>query len=166
MKEGDPLGLLLLIIVCGSRDDLTKWFRQIPVCSDDMHKQVYNWAAQYLTDGHVQMGRVSSADGAQRVPLLARRRLWGAVEEELRRRLRDDRSALWDVLRRAAAQRSSAAGARHTGLWALGLMQDDLAWVALTRGRRRRNSRDEGYCDGAVRRRDLSLRNGSRTKRL
>ena len=132
-EEGDRFGLLLLIIVCGSRDDLTKWFRQIPVCSADMHKQVYNWAAQYLTDGHVQMGRVSSADGAQRVSLLARRRLWDAVEEELRRRLRDDKSALWDVLRRVTAQRSSVACARHTGLWALDLMQDDLAWVALTR---------------------------------
>ena len=98
-----------------------------------MHKQVYNWAAKYLTDGHVQMGRVSSADGAQRVSMLARRRLWGAVEEELRRRLRIDKSALWDLLRRVVAQRSRAAGARHTGLWALDLMQDDLAWVALTR---------------------------------
>ena len=131
-EGGDPLGLLLLIIVCGSRDDLTKWFRQIPVCSRDMHKQVYNWAAKYLTDGHVQMGRVSSADGAQRVSLLARRRLWDAVEEELRRRLREDKSALWDLLRRVVAQRRSVAGARHTGLWALDLMQDDLAWVALT----------------------------------
>ena len=95
-----------------------------------MHKQVYNWAAKYLTDGHVQMGRVSSADGAQRVSMLARRRLWDAVEEELRRRLRVDKSALWDLLRRVVAQRSRAAGARHTGLWALDLMQDDLAWVA------------------------------------
>ena len=132
-EDGDPLGLLVSLIVCGSRDDLTKWFRQIPVWSGDMHKQVYNWAAKYLTDGHVQMGRVSSADGAQRVSMLARRRLWDAVEEELRRRLRVDKSALWDLLRRVVAQRSRAAGARHTGLWALGLMQDDLAWVALTR---------------------------------
>ena len=28
-EEGDPLGLLLLMLVCGLRDDLTKWFRQI-----------------------------------------------------------------------------------------------------------------------------------------
>ena len=93
-EEGDPLGLLLRVIVYGSRDDLTKWFRQIPGCSEDMHKQVYNWAAQYLTDGHVQMGRVSSADGAQRVSLLARRRLWDAVEEQLWRRLREGKSQL------------------------------------------------------------------------
>ena len=33
---------------------------------------------------------------------------------------------------RRPAQRRSVAGAQHTGLWALGLMQGDLEWVALT----------------------------------
>ena len=129
---GDPHALLNKIIVCGSRDDLTKWFRQVPVCSEDWHKQVYNWAGEYLTDGHVQMGRVSSADGAQRLSMVARRILWDEVERELRRRLRENQSPMWDLLRRVVEQRRTVAGAQHTGLWALDLMQDDLAWVAVT----------------------------------
>ena len=51
--------MLALLIVVGTRDDLTKCFRQIPAFSGDWHKQVYNWAGRYLVDEHVQMGRVS-----------------------------------------------------------------------------------------------------------
>ena len=64
-KDGTPMEVRKLLKVVGSRDDLVKWFRQIPLYSMDHCLQCYRWDGQYIVDMHVQMGRQSSADGAQ-----------------------------------------------------------------------------------------------------
>ena len=124
--------ILALLVVCGSRDDLTKWFRQIPLCTLDMHKQVYHWAGRYLVDQHVQMGRVSSADGAQRLSMVAKAILFQRVEARLRELLAAAATALWQFLARIVEYRRVQLGSVHTDLWCIDLMQDDLAWVAIT----------------------------------
>ena len=53
-----------LLIVVESRDDLVKWFRQIPLFSGDHCLQCYHWGGIYIVDMHVQTGRQSSANGA------------------------------------------------------------------------------------------------------
>ena len=127
--------VLALLIVVGTRDDLTKWFRQIPAFSGDWHKQVYNWAGRYLVDEHVQMGRVSSADGAQRLSMAARKILHDRVEARLRHELATNKTPLWDALREIVAFRRELADGNeitNTELWVIDLMQDDLAWVAIS----------------------------------
>ena len=127
--------VLALLVVVGTRDDLTKWFRQIPAFSGDWHKQVYNWAGRYLVDEHVQMGRVSSADGAQRLSMAARKILHDRVEERLRHELATNTTPLWDALREIVAFRRELADGNEittTELWVIDLMQDDLAWVAIS----------------------------------
>ena len=54
-------------VVVGSRDDLVKWFRQIPPYSSDHCLQCHHWGGSYIVDMYVQMRRQSSADGAQRI---------------------------------------------------------------------------------------------------
>ena len=124
--------LVPLLVICGSRDDLTKWFRQIPLCTLDMHKQVYHWAGRYLVDQHVQMGRVSSADGAQRLSMVAKAILFQRVEARLRVLLAAATTPLWVFLARVVEQRRQTTGTKNTDLWVLDLMQDDLAWVAIS----------------------------------
>ena len=124
--------ILALLVVCGSRDDLTKWFRQIPLCTLDMHKQVYHWAGRYLVDQHVQMGRVSSADGAQRLSMVAKAILFQRAEARLRELLAAAATALWQFLARIVEYRRVQLGSVNTDLWCIDLMQDDLAWVAIT----------------------------------
>jgi len=134
-KDGTPMEVRKLLTVVGSRDDLVKWFRQIPLYSGDQCLQCYHWDGQCIVDMHVQMGRQSSADGAQRLSMIASAIAFEAVEEEIERRLQDEASepkALWDVLRRIVDQRRSDTQQLHTGLWILGIMQDDLGYVAIT----------------------------------
>ena len=91
-----------LLFVVGSRDDLVKWFRQIPLFSGDHCLQCYHWGGVYIVDMHVQMGRQSSADGAQRISFVAGAIVFEAVEAEIERLLSDDTSepvALWSALR-------------------------------------------------------------------
>ena len=124
-----------LLYVVGSRDDLVKWFRQIPLFSGDHCLQCYHWGGVYIVDMHVQMGRQSSADGAQRISFVAGAIVFEAVEAELERLLSDDTSepvALWSVLRSIVADRREHTGSRDTGLWFLDVMQDDLGYAALS----------------------------------
>ena len=84
---------------------------------------------------HVQMGRQSSADGAQRISVIAAAIAFEAVEAAIQQRLQDAATTpkeLWCVLRRLVAQRREATGQPHTGLWVLDIMQDDLGYVAVT----------------------------------
>ena len=86
-------------------------------------------------DEHVQMGRVSSADGAQRLSMAARKILHDRVEARLRHELATNRTPLWGALREIAAFRRELANGSevtNTELWVIDLMQDDLAWVAIT----------------------------------
>ena len=46
-----------LLFVVGSRDDLFKWFRQIPLFSGDHCLQCYHWGGVYIVDTHVQMSK-------------------------------------------------------------------------------------------------------------
>ena len=124
-----------LLFVAGSRDDLVKWFRQIPLFSGDHCLQCYHWGGVYIVDMHVQMGRQSSADGAQRISFVAGAIVFEAVEAELERLLADDTSepvALWSALRSIVAHRRECTGSSDTGLWFLGVMQDDLGYAALS----------------------------------
>ena len=84
---------------------------------------------------HVQMGRQSSADGAQRISFVAGAIVFEAVEVELERLLADETSepvALWSALRSIVAHRRECTGSSATGLWFLDVMQDDLGYAALT----------------------------------
>ncbi|KAJ1449016.1 hypothetical protein M885DRAFT_573436 [Pelagophyceae sp. CCMP2097] len=47
--------------------DLSKWFRQMAVASTEWTKQCLNWRGLYYLDVRMQMGKVSSANVAQRV---------------------------------------------------------------------------------------------------
>ena len=42
--------VIAMMVVVGSRDELEKWFRQIPQFSGDHCKQVYHWAGEYIVD--------------------------------------------------------------------------------------------------------------------
>ena len=123
------------LVVVGSRDDLVKWFRQIPLYSGDHCLQCYHWGGSYIVDMHIQMGRQSSADGAQRISLVAAAIVFEAVEMELERILADPSSepkALWEALRAFASERRRCTGSNDTGLWFLGVMQNDLGFAALS----------------------------------
>ena len=80
-KDGTPMEVRKLLKVVGSRDDLVKWFRQIPLYSGDHCLQCYHWDGQCIVDMHVQKGRQSSADGAQRLSMIASAIAFEAVEE-------------------------------------------------------------------------------------
>ena len=124
-----------LLFVAGSRDDLAKWFRQIPLFSGDHCLQCCHWGGVYIVDMHVQMGRQSSADGAQRISFVVGAIVFEAVEIELERLLVDEMSepvALWSALRSIVAHRRECTRSSDTGLWFLGVMQDDLGYAALT----------------------------------
>ena len=122
----------------GSRDDLVKWFRQIPLFSGDHCLQCYHWGGVCIVDMHVQMVRQSSANGAQRISFVAGAIVFEAVEAELERLLADDTSepvALWSALRSIVAYRRERAGSNDTGLWFLDVMHDDLGHAAICRRR-------------------------------
>ena len=124
-----------LLVVVGSRDDLEKWFRQIPQYSGDHCKQVYHWGGHYIVDWHVQMGRGSSADGAQRLSMIGGQIVFEAVEQRLDEELRRGTAAgeePWSTLSRVVEYRRQRTGLTETGLWALDLMQDDLGYVAIS----------------------------------
>ena len=126
----------VLLVVVGSRDDLEKWFRQIPQCNGDHCKQVYHWGGDYIVDWHVQMGRGSSADGAQRLSITGGQIVFEAVvEERLEEELRRGTAAgeePWSTLSRVVEYRRQCTGLTETGLWALDLMQGDLGYVAIS----------------------------------
>ena len=124
-----------LLIVVESRDDLVKWFRQIPLFSGNHCLQCYHWGGVYIVDMHVQMDRQSSADGAQRISFVAGAIVFEAVEAELERLLADETPepvALWSALRSIVAYRQDCTGSSDTGLWFLGVMQGDWGYAALT----------------------------------
>ena len=123
-----------LLVVVGSRGDLEKWFRQIPQYSGDHCKQVYHLGGDCIVDWHVQMGRGSPADGAQRLSTIGGQIVFEAVEERLEDELRRGTAAgeePWSTLSRIVDYRRQCTGLTETGLWALALMQDDLGYVAI-----------------------------------
>ena len=127
---------IAMMVVVGSRDDLEKWCRQVPQFSGDHCKQVYHWAGEYIVDWHVQMGRGSSADGAQRLSMIGGQIVFDAVEEKLEEQLTLHSAGgvePWHTLSVIVAWRRQCTGCKETGLWALHLMQDDLGYVAVTR---------------------------------
>ena len=133
---GVSADVIAMMVVVGSRDDLEKWFRQVPQFSGDHCKQVYHWAGEYIVDWHVQMGRGSSADGAQRLSMIGGQIVFDAVEEKLEEQLTLHSAGgvePWHTLSVIVAWRRQCTGCKETGLWALDLMQDDLGYVAVTR---------------------------------
>ena len=128
----DDANLASLLVVVGSRDDLTKWFRQIPLCSADWHKQVYHWNGKFIVDTHVQMGRQSSADGAQRLSFICAAIVFERVEAILAGKLQAPTTALWKLLKCISERRQRATGRKGSSLWQLDVMQDDLGYAALT----------------------------------
>ena len=128
--------VIAMMVVVGSRDDLEKWFRQIPQFSGDHCKQVYHWGGEYIVDWHVQMGRGSSADGAQRLSMIGGQIVFDAVEAKIEEQLLLHSAGgvePWHTLSVVVAWRRRCTGCQETGLWALDLMQDDLGYVAVTR---------------------------------
>ena len=124
-----------MIVLVGSRDDLEKWFRQIPQFSGDHCKQVYHWGGEYIVDMHVQMGRGSSADGAQRLSMIGGQIVFDEVEARLEEALARGVATgeePWTTLARIVEHRRACTGTSETGLWALDLMQDDLGYVAIS----------------------------------
>jgi hypothetical protein len=134
--DGVSADVIAMLVVVGSRDDLEKWFRQIPQFSGDHCKQVYHWGGSYIVDWHVQMGRGSSADGAQRLSMIGGQIVFDAVEAKIEEQLALHSAngvEPWHTLSVVVAWRRQCTGCQETGLWALDLMQDDLGYVAITR---------------------------------
>ena len=122
-----------VLYIVGDRDDLTKWFRQIPLATLDQHKQVYHWDGRWKVDTHVQMGRGSSADGAQRLSMVARLIVVERVEQRVQQYVASDTSAVGDALRWYMRLYRADTGAEESGLWFIDVMQDDMAWMAVAK---------------------------------
>ena len=69
-REATASEVRTLLVVVGSHDDQVKGFRQVPLVSGDHCLQCYHRDGLYIVDTHVQMGRQSSADGAQRLSII------------------------------------------------------------------------------------------------
>ena len=80
----------------------------------------------------MQMGRQSSADGAQRLSVVCAAIDFKRVEAILAEKLWAPTTALWKLLKCVSDMRRKATGQQCLSLWQLGVMQDDLGYAALT----------------------------------
>ncbi|KAJ1449182.1 hypothetical protein M885DRAFT_573177 [Pelagophyceae sp. CCMP2097] len=108
--------------------DLSKWFRQMVVASTEWTKQCLNWRGQYYLDVRMQMGKVSSANVAQRVTFLLVAACERRLDSEIAEFVAAQTGADWDGLRAWQADRLVAFGGDYVQarLYFMDSFQDDI----------------------------------------
>ena len=120
----------------GWRDDLTKWFRQLPEAMVDYRMSALLWEGVWYQNEHLEMGRVRAANIACRVSYMIAAILHWVLDAEVLA-IVEAKAASCASTRRLLAllaqRRSLMAGAPgQVVLWHCQVLQDDFGCVALT----------------------------------
>ena len=118
----------------GWRDDLEKWFRQIPQDARDLWKQGLYWRGKFHCNEHLEMGRVAAANTACRLSYMLAAVLHQELDGEVANlvselALSDDRFA---KLQQIDAQRGALMGSAQQAYWHCQVLQDDFGCVAIS----------------------------------
>ena len=130
------IGVRAGVSVRGWRDDLTKWFRQLPAAMRDYRMSAIFWRGEWYQNEHLEMGRVRAANIACRVSYMIAEILHRALDPEVAAIV--DEAALTNpsmaTLKAVMAQRRElmAGAPAQCTYWHCQVLQDDFGCVALS----------------------------------